>query len=630
LNDIQIFLETIYERKPRDLYLLLWEKLEKQKLSYWFQDVAEATRFATAHEVNIYSGVNLSGKDYGPHARCKAADIAAQCAFIADIDVAGPAHKNKALPPTYDDARLVMPPELKPTLLVDSGNGLQGWWALKEPVVFADNDQRKRSQGLAIRWHRTMEARSEAKGWKLDAVFDLPRVLRIAGSINRKDSGDKLSRILEITDARYTLADFEEYLRYAMPPESEAAVKREARRILPPEVGPLIATPEATIDPAIYAALSENSPIFCATWRRERLDLAGNSQSEWDLALANILWDAGLSDQQMADAILHYRRLHNARKKDDPDDYIRRTMLKARTRLRQTKPDSALSEALTAPVLLLPTIEEIEDVPRRSPASIADEPESQAEVMGDEGSPEEEEKRAEHLATLNVALGHQINDTPNPIDRIVWIPGKKEDATWRIELHDGQIVTLNDASQFMDYASLKRKFAGQVNGILKAEIKKGYWSGSGAALFQKCAIKESTGEQHDVRGDITDLLERYLLTQTPIPANAIWTDPNNLHVPAVYHGQLAIHAEGMTQYMNRSQGERLEVRQIRSGLSAIAKNPKGNAKGNATKINGPRGRSQSRYLLPADKWDAEEYVDAANERRVTKFGRQGEPNTGGN
>ena len=108
--------------------------------------------------------------------------------FWADIDVAGPRHKAapEALPPTEADALAVAHEVgLPPSLVLYSGGGLQVWWLLAEPLQ-VDDENRPGVTRLVAGWGRTMANVGAVKGWHVDNVGDLPRVLRPAGSINHK------------------------------------------------------------------------------------------------------------------------------------------------------------------------------------------------------------------------------------------------------------------------------------------------------------------------------------------------------------------------------------------------------------------------------------------------------------
>jgi len=118
--------------------------------------------------------------------RGKAADAAALTAVWADIDVAGPAHKTgNPLPPDLDAAVAVLDDLPVPSLLVATGNGIQPWWLLDEPWIVTDQN-RHNVEVLALKWERTVAHHAHRAGFTIDSVGDLARVLRVAGTANRK------------------------------------------------------------------------------------------------------------------------------------------------------------------------------------------------------------------------------------------------------------------------------------------------------------------------------------------------------------------------------------------------------------------------------------------------------------
>lgn len=103
----------------------------------------------------------------------------------ADLDVAGPAHKSTALPPTKEAAAdLARRAPWPPTVLVDSGNGLQAWWLFPDPLTLETDDDRKRAADLVARLQEQL--RRNPEGWEVDPTADLARVLRLPGTWNRK------------------------------------------------------------------------------------------------------------------------------------------------------------------------------------------------------------------------------------------------------------------------------------------------------------------------------------------------------------------------------------------------------------------------------------------------------------
>lgn len=71
--------------------------------------------------------------------------------------------------------------EAQPWSVVDSGGGLHPRWKLEKPLDTADG-----ADLLKNRWKATVLRIAEECGFKADSVFDLPRVLRLPGTVNEK------------------------------------------------------------------------------------------------------------------------------------------------------------------------------------------------------------------------------------------------------------------------------------------------------------------------------------------------------------------------------------------------------------------------------------------------------------
>lgn len=102
-------------------------------------------------------------------------------ALWLDIDVAHDVHNSADLPASTDEARRLLEDfPLPPTAIVDSGHGLQVWWQFTEPVPAVE------AQALLARWAATWAGHARQRGWHLDNVFDLARIMRLPGTTNRK------------------------------------------------------------------------------------------------------------------------------------------------------------------------------------------------------------------------------------------------------------------------------------------------------------------------------------------------------------------------------------------------------------------------------------------------------------
>ena len=314
------FIETIFgDALGPDRRLCIFTTPDLQ--ADFFADAGQAA--ACARELaatrDVYFGVGLVRGQ--PAGRGKAEDVAAIGALWADVDLADPVHQGKPLPASVDDVRnmLARLPHA-PSMLVHSGHGVHAYWLLKEPWVFEDDAEREQGARLAKGWHGTVCAAAQALGWHLENLGDLARVLRLPGTLNHKTAPSVEVRVIESADARYNPTDFEPYLVNEPAPPA------------PAEAGALVLRPDAAPPVEKMMAAAEGSPKFRDTWARRRPDLADQSQSGYDLALASIAARLGWTDQEIADLVIAARRRHNQNPaKALRRDYIARTLTRART-----------------------------------------------------------------------------------------------------------------------------------------------------------------------------------------------------------------------------------------------------------------------------------------------------------
>ena len=114
-----------------------------------------------------------------PNKRTKASDVACVRVLYADFDL-----KDSTDPAQIDRAisQLSLQLGVEPISVVSSGGGLHPRWKLAKPIDPAD------AKGVLGRWQITVQRIAEENGFKADSVFDLPRVLRLPGTVNEKYS----------------------------------------------------------------------------------------------------------------------------------------------------------------------------------------------------------------------------------------------------------------------------------------------------------------------------------------------------------------------------------------------------------------------------------------------------------
>lgn len=219
-EDALAYLDTLYRDKPQDAYVLGWTLKGKgrtaEKASSWFVSLDDAAEWAAAIEDrNVYVGMAFTSVKRGPSLRYEHEHAAGITCLRIDVDTVGPTHEQTSLPPDAAAARALLAEAipLEPTMVVATGGGIQAYWCFREPWVFESDDERELARDLSERFQNTIIARAAAHDWILESTADLPRVMRVPGTYNRKGTVALLAAILELDDdRRYNPSDVEPYL----------------------------------------------------------------------------------------------------------------------------------------------------------------------------------------------------------------------------------------------------------------------------------------------------------------------------------------------------------------------------------------------------------------------------------
>lgn len=140
-----------------------------------------------------------------------AEDTEAVFGLWADLDHAMGVHKPPAdglpLPADIDECLAIISPLPDPTIVINSGGGLQVWWLLDRPVRVAD---RPDLEDVVEAWGHLMVDLGHQSGRHVDMVGDLARILRPPGTLNhkwadRRDGHPVPVTVLDTTGTRYTL-----------------------------------------------------------------------------------------------------------------------------------------------------------------------------------------------------------------------------------------------------------------------------------------------------------------------------------------------------------------------------------------------------------------------------------------
>ena len=90
---------------------------------------------------NTYYGTALRCEGLTANVRGSAGQVHTVVCMYADIDVAGSAHKESHLPQTTEEAiTFVNTLKVKPSIIVQSGNGIHAIWLLDMPFIIHNED----------------------------------------------------------------------------------------------------------------------------------------------------------------------------------------------------------------------------------------------------------------------------------------------------------------------------------------------------------------------------------------------------------------------------------------------------------------------------------------------------------
>ena len=542
--------------------MLLWTLPEKQ--SHWFTKVDDAVQFAESlHRHDLYVGVGLSGRDYGATQRCLSGEVAGIVGVWADIDLKSDAHPKAALPATVEEALDLLPKQLPPTFLVRTGNGLHAWWLFREPLIFETDEERRDAASLVCRWQTLLRLNAAARGWAFDRLSDLARVLRIPGTQNCKDPRNpKPVLIHSQTDRRYNPSDFAELLDDQGVPDAEEQERVTQDWKVKFADKPLSADPSATVPENLLNRHLAADPRFKSTWFRQRQDLKDQSQSGYDLALANFGFEAGLAEQQVVDLIIHHRRIHGQRPRTRLD-YFQRTIAKAFKRNESPAP----TKSSEAPV---------------------EEP----------GQPSHQTKP--DSATARALLCEQISNSIGVgVLRIVKVAG--QEPTYRVDL-EATKIGFASVDKLVGQQSFRMKIASAVEHLVP-RIPAKTWDRVAQMMLNALTVEDG-GDEADLVGAARMYVERYL-SETPFIDAAEEQPYQTRSKPAVYEGQIAIRSHDLQQHINKAWGENRAIKEVTAMLSALG--------ASSTRLKRTQLRDQSRWLLPSSEF-APEAVGASGER----------------
>ena len=204
------FLTSLFELKPSTAAIVVAQE------GRWH----EATGFLSIHPVvervatrpDFYVGACALLRKPGRGARGKESEAAFMPGAWIDVDIDGSPIRGRTETVTgHAPSRAVALDAIRaigePTLIVNSGYGLQPWFLLERGLVLHDAGEQRLARRIVHGLQRRLEREA---GWKVDATADLARVMRVPGTVNTKAADPAPVELLPDGGPRYTLEQLQE------------------------------------------------------------------------------------------------------------------------------------------------------------------------------------------------------------------------------------------------------------------------------------------------------------------------------------------------------------------------------------------------------------------------------------
>ncbi len=196
-------------------YITITTLPERKTLWFKVSEIEKAALLAGKYgaKTNTFFGVGLRKKALKNGFRGGEKDILCVTALYADIDIKGNAHAQTSLPSSVDEARdFLHGLKIKPSIIVNSGNGIHSYWLLDKPFVIETEEDRKHISSIFKGFGKYVNGEAKKHGWKIDSVYDLARILRVPGTINHKLGTGAKCEVTESHDVRHSISEFMQFI----------------------------------------------------------------------------------------------------------------------------------------------------------------------------------------------------------------------------------------------------------------------------------------------------------------------------------------------------------------------------------------------------------------------------------
>lgn len=507
------------------------------KKSQYFSNMKEAGEYAEAQEEqeSIYFSIGISPRTFPSKQRPKENQLIGFSCLTVDIDIKCEGHDKAGLPETIEEATELLdaayPDAFKPSIVTETGGGIQAFWIFKEPWIFEDDDDAEEGKSMFRRWVRWLQQTASGKGLTVDSTISLSQLMRVAGTMNNKRQ-PFMVKVVRDTGERFN------------PDELDGLISFVGDE-LKPTVDAVTVTPNFKLDPNAQppadklADLIEYDPNFKVTWHKQA-DVArqkegrDTSLSAYDMTLINIAKSWHWTDQEIVNLIIAFRRKHQQK----PEDFKK-----------ATRASYHLKNLQKAAVQLHDGGNLAEDSLKFYQECVAD----QVGTNGKQKSKKEQQKKQEDMvkkAKLHIKKNLGVN--VEKIHKYMSTPPEYE-----IVLADGQRVMVGKSSSLLNQEKMRHIIFDNCNLHLVSK-KSRAWQQITTYFHYLMEEVDTAPETRDM-----DAMESWIIEH--VEAMPLQDDPNDAIMtkdPFKRAGNTYVFLDRLQSYLKTNKGEILSNKEI--------------------------------------------------------------------
>lgn len=503
-------------------------------------------------DVNVYFGLGLQPRRLNNQQRGLQADVVAIPGIWLDLDtMAGHSGGNgKVYPPDKDAARTILDGlPARPCWLIDSGNGLHAYWIFREPWTLDHQAERLAAQRASKGWEVLARKAAATKGWTVDACADLARVMRLPGTVNRKEGlPDALCVVLEQSGKEPTLnpSDFAEWA----PEGVEVGIELHREPLIG---GDFTIRNGASVPDAVTLLRDYDPGNFDKTWRRLRQatgpkSLGDLSSSGYELSLCTQVVNSQLEvdNQTLVDMCAAFRRLTDPTGKQAMDKgvkYYEDLLRKARNGKGYS--DNAVVKSALA-------------------EQVAREKDEEVVQAVEEGTQIDLLRKAIPRDPAGKAIGNL-----DGLERIV--KRGTTDARYYLVIN-GTEVLVGGLKDLQDWKKFRTYLGDQLNRLIgPVNRKANEWDRLVDTMLTICE-KEELGEDGEGWEMFQDAIEDYVRSTMPGPRPGepiIQRHAVPRRLPWVHKGELGISRPDFARWLDREDRTRRDPKEVQSYLRRL-------------------------------------------------------------